>query len=153
MSDKKCPQCGLWNVKSAQHCDCGYDFEKGIIEDSSNKFRLRPLLPDLRGFLSVLLPLISALGSFSGWTLLSPIPPIAYTVGILILYCISPATLLAGLILSIIELIKKDSNKFLPILGITIALLVSANLLFQWVLLLMVGEPFNCFENLLECSD
>jgi len=151
MTDKRCPQCGLWNLGSAQHCDCGYDFEQGTVEDTFNKLRLRPLLPGLWGILSILLPLISALGSYIGWSLLSAVTPIAYPAGILILYCISPATLLAGLILSIIELIKKGSNKILPVLGIIIILLVSANLLFHWILLLMVGEPFNCFENLLAC--
>ncbi len=29
MTDKKCPQCGLWNTGSALQCDCGYDFETG----------------------------------------------------------------------------------------------------------------------------
>ena len=26
MVDKKCPQCGLWNLEVALVCDCGYDF-------------------------------------------------------------------------------------------------------------------------------
>jgi hypothetical protein len=32
--DKKCPRCGLWSTGSALRCDCGYDFEKGTIEES-----------------------------------------------------------------------------------------------------------------------
>jgi hypothetical protein len=36
MSDKQCPQCGLWNTKTAIQCDCGYEFseamEKPILE-------------------------------------------------------------------------------------------------------------------------
>lgn len=34
MSDKKCPQCGLWNTASALRCDCGYDFATDTMEDS-----------------------------------------------------------------------------------------------------------------------
>jgi hypothetical protein len=26
MSDKKCPNCGVWNAEAAILCDCGYDF-------------------------------------------------------------------------------------------------------------------------------
>ena len=37
MADKKCPRCGLWNSSSATRCDCGYDFEKGTLEESYNK--------------------------------------------------------------------------------------------------------------------
>src|SRR5258705_10003879 len=33
MSDKKCPHCGLWNSGSAIGCDCGYDFEEGIVKE------------------------------------------------------------------------------------------------------------------------
>jgi len=29
MSDKKCPQCGLWSLEAALVCDCGYDFSRG----------------------------------------------------------------------------------------------------------------------------
>jgi len=32
--DKKCPQCGLWSTSSAISCDCGYNFEKGILEEA-----------------------------------------------------------------------------------------------------------------------
>lgn len=41
MADKKCPRCGLWNTASALRCDCGYDFEKGTVEESYNKLELR----------------------------------------------------------------------------------------------------------------
>ena len=34
MTDKKCPRCGLWSTGSALRCDCGYDFQKGTIEES-----------------------------------------------------------------------------------------------------------------------
>jgi len=27
MSARQCPKCGLFNTESADHCDCGYDFE------------------------------------------------------------------------------------------------------------------------------
>jgi hypothetical protein len=37
MADKRCPRCGLWNSASASRCDCGYDFEKGTLEESYNK--------------------------------------------------------------------------------------------------------------------
>ena len=37
MTDKKCPRCGLWSTGSALRCDCGYDFEKGTIEESYDK--------------------------------------------------------------------------------------------------------------------
>lgn len=29
---KKCPKCGLWSTSSALHCDCGFNFETGIID-------------------------------------------------------------------------------------------------------------------------
>lgn len=34
MREKKCPNCGLINPGSGSRCDCGYDFETGIIEKS-----------------------------------------------------------------------------------------------------------------------
>lgn len=37
MTDKKCPKCGLWSTGSALLCDCGYDFEKGIKEETLEK--------------------------------------------------------------------------------------------------------------------
>lgn len=37
MTDKQCPRCGLWNADSALRCDCGYDFEKGTVEESYSK--------------------------------------------------------------------------------------------------------------------
>lgn len=29
---KKCPKCGLWSTKSAIRCDCGYNYETGMID-------------------------------------------------------------------------------------------------------------------------
>ena len=40
MADKKCPRCGLWSTGSALYCDCGYDFENGIITEPNNKLKL-----------------------------------------------------------------------------------------------------------------
>ena len=37
MPDKKCPRCGLWSTGSALRCDCGYDFQKGTIEESYDR--------------------------------------------------------------------------------------------------------------------
>lgn len=34
MSEKKCPNCGLWNPPSAMRCDCGYDFDSNSIQAS-----------------------------------------------------------------------------------------------------------------------
>jgi len=34
MKEKKCPICGLINPDSGSRCDCGYDFETGIIKES-----------------------------------------------------------------------------------------------------------------------
>lgn len=34
MSDKKCPNCGLWNPPSAMRCDCGYDFNSLSVKPS-----------------------------------------------------------------------------------------------------------------------
>jgi len=31
----KCPHCGLFNPDTAQHCDCGYDFDKKVVEKPS----------------------------------------------------------------------------------------------------------------------
>jgi len=31
MAGKKCPICGLWSTSSALRCDCGYNFETGIM--------------------------------------------------------------------------------------------------------------------------
>jgi hypothetical protein len=39
MADKKCPQCGIWSTGSALHCDCGYNFEIGIVTEPSNKLK------------------------------------------------------------------------------------------------------------------
>jgi len=33
MSDKKCPQCDLWNSGNAELCDCGYNFITGNSEE------------------------------------------------------------------------------------------------------------------------
>jgi hypothetical protein len=30
----KCPKCGLINADSALRCDCGYDFETGLVKES-----------------------------------------------------------------------------------------------------------------------
>ena len=32
----KCPNCGLYNPDSAQTCDCGYNFEKGVVIQENN---------------------------------------------------------------------------------------------------------------------
>ena len=40
----KCPKCGLINTKSAQRCDCGYDFSTGQVKESylkKSKFFLK----------------------------------------------------------------------------------------------------------------
>ncbi|HNE06572.1 MAG TPA: hypothetical protein PLT08_18730 [Anaerolineales bacterium] len=55
MADKKCPQCGLWSTASALRCDCGYDFENGIVARLNNKLELHhylkyPAFPFLVGF-------------------------------------------------------------------------------------------------------
>ena len=32
MSERKCPNCGLWNPPSAIRCDCGFDFAAQSVE-------------------------------------------------------------------------------------------------------------------------
>jgi len=32
----KCPNCGLINPESAQRCDCGYNFDKGLVIKGEN---------------------------------------------------------------------------------------------------------------------
>lgn len=46
MADKKCPHCGLWSISSAILCDCGYNFEKGLLESSNDTTdRARRIFP------------------------------------------------------------------------------------------------------------
>ena len=58
MADKKCPNCGYWTVGSTTLCDCGYDFEKRVLDPKK-----RVLVPDMDrltvklGFFSVVLPI------------------------------------------------------------------------------------------------
>ena len=33
MSDKQCPNCGLWNTEQAVQCECGYEFDQAEDED------------------------------------------------------------------------------------------------------------------------
>ena len=40
MADKKCPRCGLWNSSVALRCDCGYDFNTGLVEVSYSQQQL-----------------------------------------------------------------------------------------------------------------
>lgn len=35
MTDKKCPNCGLWSTNSAILCDCGYDFNLVSVKEKS----------------------------------------------------------------------------------------------------------------------
>ena len=34
MKMKKCPKCKLTNPYNAQYCDCGYNFDSGVVEES-----------------------------------------------------------------------------------------------------------------------
>ena len=51
---KKCPNCGLINVASAQRCDCGYDFEKETVETPYFKQRLPN---DIKTYIAIIIPL------------------------------------------------------------------------------------------------
>ena len=46
MSSKKCPKCGLWSTSSATRCDCGYNFDKDIIDSSMSCPQCRTLIHD-----------------------------------------------------------------------------------------------------------
>jgi hypothetical protein len=57
MPDKKCPNCGLWNVETALICDCSYDFSTSLVKtkDPVINPRIRKwvwLIPFLGGVLS-----------------------------------------------------------------------------------------------------
>jgi len=57
MPDKKCPHCGLWNHDSALRCDCGYNFEKGAVDESYDK-KPRLITGELLGFFYVIFALL-----------------------------------------------------------------------------------------------
>ena len=63
MPDKKCPRCGLWSVGSALRCDCGYDFEKGTVEETYYKTELPKDIKTFFIFI-VVLNLVAGISSF-----------------------------------------------------------------------------------------
>jgi hypothetical protein len=72
MTDKKCPNCNLWNTGSAMICDCGYEFFEGsqstrLTQFNSHKFTWKNPIALLIG-----LSLISALAIVSLWLLEIP---------------------------------------------------------------------------------
>lgn len=95
-----------------------------------------------RGILSFALPFLVLCGVSSLLTSL-----MSTRLGSLFLYCISPALLLTGVILSTSELRNKKRNRLFPALGLMIALLAVVPMVFVWLLGLMQGAPFSCLDN------
>ncbi len=82
MADKRCPNCGLWNSQEALICDCGFDFETGVISDSKTSSHLsaktiltRAALYGALGSLLAVLP-VSILKTILYWSgLCGHLPP------------------------------------------------------------------------------
>ena len=58
MPDQRCPNCGLWNSGQATLCDCGFDFDTGVIRGANSS----PHPPATSSLMKA--ALYGALGSF-----------------------------------------------------------------------------------------
>jgi hypothetical protein len=121
MHDKKCPKCGLWSTDSAIRCDCGYNFEKGVMEETPSASELTrkkspfPIISLSLGIIGMLTSPLMILNAtdysiydlyHSGWMLLT-----------------GPILSLSGLIMGIAALVKGKSQRPIAVIGIILAIL------------------------------
>lgn len=85
MSAAKCPRCGLFNPATAQRCDCGYDFETGIVK---NAYFKQGLPREFRTYLilAVVLNLVAGVAAAASGDFTRIAGTIVWSVGIWWLY-------------------------------------------------------------------
>ena len=125
MADKKCPHCGLWSTGSAILCDCGYNFEKGLLERSNDTSdRARRIIPlslvslflSIVGILMIPLAFSEPLVEYMGITIGTELyRPLAY-IGVL-----SPLSSLCSLITGVIALARREVWWPIALIGISLA--------------------------------
>ena len=126
MADKKCPHCGLWSTSSAILCDCGYNFEKGLLERTNDTTdRARRIIPlslvslflSIFGILMAPLafsePPVVSMGSTIGTDLYLPLAFISLV--------LTPLSTLFSLITGMNALTRREAWWPIALIGISLA--------------------------------
>ena len=126
MADKKCPHCGLWSTSSAILCDCGYNFENGLLErsnDTTDQARRNIPLSLVSLFLSIFGILMTPLAfseppvEYMGITIGTDLYPLlAY-----ISFILSPLSSLFSLITGMIAFARRETWWPIALIGISLA--------------------------------
>lgn len=95
------------------------------------------------GILSCLLPLANLAVLVPGIPTLSLL---VTSLGVIFVYGLAPVAILAGFVIAIVELRRKDSKRLFPVLGLIFNFLALIALLFTWFMALSVGYPFVCID-------
>ncbi len=119
------------------------------MDNHTSTNQVPPASVSVRGMISFGISLVMM---FAGYLIVTNVlPSLELIVFVSLLYCILPVLGAVGVGFGVAGLFQKNRGKILPVLGIILNAVSFLPIVFFWVLGLMVGLPFSCFENLANC--
>ena len=119
------------------------------MDNTTSNQPVRRVFFALGGVISLAISLVML---YAGYLIMTNVlPRLDMIIFVSLIYCVLPLLGVIGIAFGIAGLFQKGWFKLLPILGILLNLISFAPIVLFWILGLMVGLPFTCFESLANC--